>query len=71
MEDCELENRVECFTAWLVDEDPFVGNGSDDIDVDQVIDESMGPPVVNVRYCGAGGILILCDEFRFKPFMVG
>jgi len=44
MEDCELENRVKCFVAWLVDEDLFVGNGSDDVVVDEVIDESMGPP---------------------------
>ncbi len=54
-----------------MDEDPFVGNWSDDIVVYQDIDESMGPPVVNICYCDAGGILILCDEFRFKPFVVG
>jgi len=31
----------------------------------------MGSPLVNIRYRNAGGILVLCDEFRFKPFMVG
>ncbi|AHG05720.1 hypothetical protein HALDL1_01285 (plasmid) [Halobacterium sp. DL1] len=30
MEDRQLENRVECFVAWLVDENAFVGDGSDD-----------------------------------------
>ena len=71
MEDRELEYRVECLVAWIVDEDPFVGDGSDDVVVDEVIDERMGHPPVNIRYCDAGGILILCDEFRFKPFVVG
>lgn len=28
MEDHELENRVGCPVAWLVDEDPFVGDGN-------------------------------------------
>jgi hypothetical protein len=31
---------VECLVARLVDEDPFVGDGSDDIDVVEVADES-------------------------------
>ena len=71
MEDRELEYRVECLVAWLVDEDPFVGDGSDDVVVDEVIDEGMGCPLVNIRYRDAGSILILCDEFCFKPFVVG
>ncbi|EMA06951.1 hypothetical protein C438_05342 [Haloferax denitrificans ATCC 35960] len=71
MEDRELENRVECLVAWLVDENAFVGDGSDDVVVDEVIDQRMGSPVVDIRYCDAGSILILCDEFRFKPFVVG
>ncbi|RLM40803.1 hypothetical protein DVK04_17945 [Haloferax sp. Atlit-105R] len=28
IEDCELENRVECLVAWLVDENAFVGHGN-------------------------------------------
>ena len=71
MEDRELEYRVECLVAWLVDEDPFVGDGSDDVVVDEVIDERLGHPLVDIRYCDASSILILCDEFRFKPFLVG
>ncbi|RDZ39471.1 hypothetical protein C5C07_19420 [Haloferax sp. Atlit-4N] len=70
MEDGQLEYRVECLVAWLVGEDPFVEDGSDDVVVDEVIDEGMGPPVVDIRYCDANSILILCDEFRFKPFVV-
>lgn len=31
MENCELENRVECFVTRLPDENQFVGDGSDDI----------------------------------------
>ena len=71
MEDRELEYRVECLVAWLVDENAFVGDGSDDVVVDEVIDQRMGSPLVNIRYRDAGGILILCDEFRFKPLVVG
>ncbi|ELY31745.1 hypothetical protein C498_09866 [Haloferax volcanii DS2] len=71
MEDRELENRIECLVAWLVDEDAFVGDGSDDVVVDEVIDQRMGSPLVDIRYHHAGSILILCDEFRFKPFVVG
>jgi hypothetical protein len=71
MEDRQLENRVECFVAWLVDENAFVGDGSDDAVVDEIIDQRMGSPLVNIRYRHAGSILILCDEFCFKPFVVG
>ncbi|NLV02909.1 hypothetical protein GOC85_09955 [Haloferax alexandrinus] len=71
MEDRELANRVECLVAWLVDEDPFVGDGSDDVVVDEVFDQRMGSPLVDIRYRDAGGILILCDEFCFKPYVVG
>jgi len=46
----------QMLVAWLsVDEGLPVGNGSDDVVVDEVIDESMGPPVVIPCYCDAGG----------------
>ena len=48
------------------------GSHRDDLDeIDEVINERMGPPVVDVRYHHAGGISVLGNEFRFEPFVVG
>ncbi|WP_142860627.1 hypothetical protein [Salinigranum halophilum] len=71
MEDRELEYRVECLVTWLVDENAFVGDGTDDVVVDEGTDQRMGSPLVDIRYRHADSNLILCDEFCFKPFVVG
>lgn len=70
MKDSELVDRVERFVARFVDENPFVGDGSDDITVDELTDESLCRRLVDVRRRDSGCISVLCDEFGFESLVI-
>jgi len=49
VEDGQLPRRVEASATRLVNEDAILGNGCDDVRVDEVVNQAAGCRVVDVR----------------------
>ncbi len=71
MEDGQLCRRVERGAARLVNQNLVLGNRSDVVRVDEVVDQALGRRVVDVRRVDADGVAVLGELFLLEPFVVG
>ncbi len=70
MEDGQLCRRVERRTARLVNQNLVFRNRSDDVRVDEVVDQALGRRVVDVCRVAAGGVAVLGEQFFLELFVV-
>jgi hypothetical protein len=70
MEHGKLGDRVEGLTTGLVNEDSLVGDRRHHIVLDEIIHETTGTPLIDVRRRHSGRISVLCNEFGFEPVVV-
>lgn len=71
MEDGQLRRRVEGSSTRLVNEDAILGNGRDDVRVDEVVDQATGHRVVDVRRVDPAGVAVLGELCFLELFVVG
>jgi hypothetical protein len=54
-----------------VNENAVLGNWSDDVRVEELVDLALGRRVVDVRRVDAGDVAVLCEELSLELFIVG